>query len=114
MLIALLSSGKGTWGHVSRLLDGYDVVHLLTNEFGVRTFRPQPGVTLHEVLSSLEAPILKKRFVDALKPVLASELEVDVNMASGSGVEHMALIGALFELGVGFKLVYADEGVQVL
>ena len=114
MLIAALSSGKGTWGHVSRLLTSYDTVHLLTNEFGRDTFKPQEGVTLHTVLGGVEAEVLKKRIVEALKPVLSSELEVDLNLASGSGIEHMAIIAALFELGVGFKLVYANEGVQVL
>lgn len=114
MLIALLSSGKGTWGHVSRLLTSYDTVHLLTNDFGSETFKPQEGVTLHNVLGGVDAVIIKKRIIDTLKPILSSELEVDVNIASGSGIEHMALIAALFELGVGFKLVYADEGVQVL
>ena len=35
-LIACLSTGKGTWGHVSRLIDDgkFDKVYLITNEFG--------------------------------------------------------------------------------
>ena len=114
MLIALLSTGKGTWGHVSRLLASYDTVHLLTNDFGAERFAPQEGVVLHTVLGGIEVELIKKRIIEALKPVLSSELEVDINLASGSGIEHMALIAALFELGVGFKIVYADEGVQVL
>ncbi|MFT4308782.1 MAG: hypothetical protein ACMXYM_05460 [Candidatus Woesearchaeota archaeon] len=114
MLIGLLSTGKGTWGHVSRLLEAYDTVHLLTNEFGAERFTAKEGVVLHTVLGGIEVELIKKRIVDALKPVVSSELEVDVNLASGSGIEHMALIAALFELGVGFKLVYANEGVQVL
>ena len=113
MLIALLSTGKGTWGHVSRLLEAYETVHLLTNEFGAERFSAQ-GVTLHTVLGGVEVELIKKRIIDALRPVVSSDLEVDVNLASGSGIEHMALIAALFELGVGFKLVYANEGVQVL
>ena len=112
MLIALLSTGKGTWGHVSRLLTSYDSAHLLTNDFGIERFTPRDGVVLHNVLSGTEVALVKKRIIDALKDALSSELEVDVNLASGSGIEHMALIAALFELGVGFRIVYADEGVQ--
>lgn len=114
MLIALLSSGKGTWGHVARLLDGYDRIHLLTNAFGKERFTAEGDVTLHEVLDERDPAILKRRIAAALKPVLEGELEVDLNLTSGTGTEHMASIAALFELGVGFRLVYADEGVRAL
>ena len=114
MLIALLSSGKGTWGHVSRLLSGYDKVHLLTNDFGKEKFTAEGDVTIHDVLEERDPAALKTAIANVLRPVLLEELEVDVNITSGSGTEHMAIIAALFELGVGFRLVYADDGVKPL
>lgn len=114
MLIALLSSGKGTWGHVARLLEGYERVQLLTNAFGKERFTAEGDVTLHDVLEDRDPAVLKRHIVEALTPALEGELEVDLNLASGSGAEHMATIAALFELGVGFKLVYADDGVKPL
>ena len=39
-LIACLSTGKGTWGHVNHLIDNnnYDKVILITNDFGKENF----------------------------------------------------------------------------
>jgi len=39
-LIACLSSGKGTWGHVNRLIEdgNWEKVFLITNEFGKENF----------------------------------------------------------------------------
>ena len=39
--------------------------------------------------------------------------EVALNLASGSGKEHMAIISALIKLGVGFRLVVlTKEGIK--
>lgn len=114
MLIALLSSGKGTWSHVSRLLSGYEKVHLLTNPFGKENFTAEAHVTLHDVLEQRDPSVLKAAIITALKPALAQELEVDLNLASGTGIEHMATIAALFELGVGFRIVVENDGVKPL
>jgi len=40
-LVACLSTGKGTWGHVSRLIaDGtWEKIILITNDFGKENFK---------------------------------------------------------------------------
>jgi len=42
-LIACLSTGKGTWGHVSRLIQDHEweKIFLITNEFGKENFNNQ-------------------------------------------------------------------------
>ena len=36
-LIALISTGKGTWGHVGRLIsEDWDKIIIVTNDFGRR------------------------------------------------------------------------------
>ena len=43
ILIYFLSTGKGTWGHVSSLIveEKQEKVFLLTNDFGIETFKPE-------------------------------------------------------------------------
>ena len=118
-LIACLSTGKGTWGHVSRLLDGmsgekWSKVILITNDYGKENFKAQEGVELIEVheLAGLEQ--LRDEMKEKLKDKISLG-EVAVNLVSGSGREHMALMSALMQLGVGFRLVaVTKEGVKEL
>ena len=119
VLIACLSTGKGTWGHVSRLLEGmngekWEKVYLITNEYGKENFKAQPGVELIEVheLSGLQE--LRDEIKEKLKDKFSLQ-EVAVNLVSGTGREHMALMSALMQLGVGFRLVAVmKEGVKEL
>ncbi len=113
--MAFLSTGKGTWGHVSRLMndDKWEKVFLLTNEYGENNFQPDKEcvelirVDEYKGIRELEEEILEK-----LKERIKST-EVAVNFVSGSGREHMALIGALIKLGVGFRLVaLTQDGVE--
>ena len=47
-LIAFLSTGKGTWGHISGLIKGekWDKVYLLTNDFGKEKFTAEENTEL--------------------------------------------------------------------
>ncbi len=118
-LIACLSTGKGTWGHVSHLLDGmqgekWSKVILITNEYGKENFKAPEGVELIEIheLSGLEQ--LRDEMKEKLKDKISLE-EVAINLVSGSGREHMALISALIQLGAGFRFVaVTQEGVKEL
>ena len=114
-LVALLSTGKGTWGHVSRLLDGMngekgENVLLLTNEFGIKNFQPQEGVELVQ-LTKLRGSIkeLSEEIQAKLKDKIKG-MEIAVNFVSGDGKEHMALVAALMRVGIGFRLVSLDTG----
>jgi len=113
-LIACLSTGKGTWGHVNRLIeDGkYDNVFLITNDYGKENFNKGEktdliSLNLNQGLNELKNNILKN-----LKEKI-KDTEVDVNFISGTGREHMALMSALLKLGVGIRLrALTKEGVE--
>ena len=112
-LIACLSTGKGTWAHVSRLIDGADweKVFLVTNEFGLRFNTRGKG---EFVVTDFDKGIysIMNDIVKQLQGKLKG-FEVALNLASGSGKEHMAIISALLKLGVGFRLVVlTKEGVK--
>jgi len=113
-LVACLSTGKGTWGHVSRLIaDGtWENIILITNEFGKENFTNEKNAALVTVDS--RKPILE--LVEDIKSALHDKIkgtEVAVNFVSGDGKEHMALISALLKLGLGIRLVaLTKDGVK--
>ena len=115
-LIAFLSTGKGTWGHVSRLIEGIDNqkwgnVLLLTNAYGKENFKTASNVELIEIHEEMGIRELRDEIKEKLKDKISSE--VGVNFVSGSGKEHMALMSALMQLGVGFRLVaVTKDGAQ--
>jgi hypothetical protein len=45
-LIACLSSGKGTWGHVSKVIEGmqWNKIYIIGNEFAKDTFKAGSNV----------------------------------------------------------------------
>jgi len=113
-LIACLSSGKGTWGHVAKLISDQDweKIYLLTNDFGKENFKTEKKfefilIDENKPLSDLIEDIRKK-----LKEKIQGT-EVALNFISGSGKEHMAILSALLKLGVGIRLVaLTKDGIK--
>jgi len=109
-LVACLSSGKGTWAHVSRLIgsEPWEKGFLITNDFGLKTFRPDAKTRMVQVDESKGIEAL----IQDIKGSLENEIidtEVAVNLVSGTGKEHMAVISALLKMGLGLRLVYSEE-----
>ena len=111
-LIALLSSGKGTWGQVSGLMNHgeWDKVILLGDDFA-KDFKHEKlfefiKIDLNQKIKELKEDIQKK-----LKGKI-SGMEVALSIASGDGKEHMALVSALVNLPVGVRFAaLTKEGV---
>ena len=104
-LIACLSSGKGTWGHVSRIMEDekWDKVFLITNEFGKENFQNTKNTELIIIDSNKGLKELQKDIVEQLKDKV--EGEVALNIVSGTGKEHTAILSAVLKLGLGIRLV---------
>jgi|SRR3989344_7024803 len=105
-LVACLSTGKGTWGHVSRLMQerDWDKIILLTNDYGKQNFKPNEKTELIEINENIGLKELRDDIRDKLKSRIKGS-EVAVNFVSGSGKEHMAIVSALLQLGVGIRLI---------
>jgi hypothetical protein len=104
-LIACLSTGKGTWAHVSKLIEEqeWDNVFLITNEFGIENFKPTKKVEYILINSKRFLPDLIEDIKAQLKEKV-NPTDVAVNLISGSGKEHMAILSALLKLGLGIRL----------
>lgn len=115
-LIACLSTGKGTWGHVSRLIQEvkWDKVYLLTNEYGKENFSKDDKTEFIVVNPDQGLRELRDEMQTKLKGLIKGT-EVAVNLISGTGKEHVALMAALLKLGVGVRfMALTKEGVQEL
>ncbi|HTZ41925.1 MAG TPA: hypothetical protein VMC07_01825 [Candidatus Omnitrophota bacterium] len=105
-LIALLSSGQGTWGQVSGLIKfgEWDKIILLGDDFSAQ-FKAEDKLDRTEFIKvDLKKRIndLKDEFQKKLKGKIDGT-EVALSIASGDGKEHMALISALINLPVGIR-----------
>jgi hypothetical protein len=105
-LIACLSSGKGTWAHLSQLIDKHewDSIFLITNDFGVQNFQPNKKV---EYILINQNSFLEN-LIEDIKSQLQNKItdtEVAVNLISGTGKEHMAILSAVLKLGLGIRQV---------
>ncbi|MFA4907764.1 MAG: hypothetical protein WC602_05830 [archaeon] len=104
--IAILGAGKGSWGHIARLISEQEwkQIFLVSNDWGKEHFDPSK-VTKKEV----EWILMNNRAgFDILKDTIKEKLpkdELAVSLASGSGKEHMALIAALKEKGSKYEFV---------
>ena len=115
-LIACLSTGKGTWGHVNRLIeDGkYNNIILITNDYGKENFNKKDNTELISLNLSQGLTLLRDDIMNNIKDRI-KDTEVDVNFVSGTGKEHMALMAALLKLGVGIRLrALTKEGIKEL
>ncbi len=111
-LVALLSTGKGTWAQVAGLINHgeWDNVLLIGSSFAKQFTSERKfefiEVDLDKKLKDLRDDISKK-----LKGKI-NGTEVALSIASGEGKEHMALISALINLPVGIRFAaLTKEGV---
>lgn len=114
-LIALLSTGKGTWGQVSGLLNQgeWDNVILLGSNFAKQFTSPKKFEFI-EVDTDKKLKDLKDEFLQKLKGKI-SGTEVALSIASGDGKEHMALISALLSIPAGVRFVaLTKDGIVYL
>ena len=113
-LIACLSTGKGTWAHVSRLMkeQEWEKIILFSNEFGKENFTADNKTEVIAFDTNKELKELRDDILKELKEKIKGT-EVAVNFISGSGKEHMAFLGAILKLGTGIRLVaLTKEGME--
>lgn len=107
-LIACLSSGKGTWTEVVKIMKAreWDKIFLVTNDFGRENFKPDEKTELVVIDDIFDRDVseIKEQIKKYLKGRI-NDFEVALNLVSGNGKEHMALLGAVLELGLNFRLV---------
>jgi len=104
-LVAMLSTGKGTWAEVANLIKAqeWENVYLIANTFGAQNFSADRAVNFVIIDNNADTDSIQKAILEQLKGKIRSEIAL--SMYSGSGKEHMALISAALQFGVGIRLV---------
>jgi hypothetical protein len=108
--MATLGIGKGTWGHVKRLIaDGeWGRIILISNEWGKENFAPDKECDWIMINNRSGFDVIKEEIKSRLP-----EGEISVCLISGSGKEHMALIAALKESERNLELVtITKDGIK--
>jgi len=111
-LVALLSSGKGTWAQVSGLMKfgEWEKIIILGDDFA-KEFKHEKPFEFIKVDLTKKIKELRDEFSAKLKGKIEG-MEVALSLASGEGKEHMALISALINLPVGVRFAaLTKEGV---
>ena len=111
-LIALLSSGKGTWGQVAGLMNHgeWEKIIIIGDEFS-KNFTHDKKFEFIKVNLSQRIKDLRDEISSKLKGKI-NGTEVALSLASGTGKEHMALISALINLPVGIRFAaLTREGI---
>ena len=115
-LVACLSSGEKSWAHVERLIkeENWSKVFVITNDFSRKNFKPEKKVEF--VVVDFQKPV--STLIENIKKGLngkITDFEVALNLVSGNGKEHMAILSALLKLGIGVRLMaVTKDGIREL
>ncbi len=111
-LIACLSVGKGSWAQVAELVQAeeWEATFLVTNQFGAQKFSVE-GHQVNFIIVDPDAEI--KSIVEQIKKQLEGKIldtQIALNLISGTGKEHMAILSAVLQMGLGIRLICTKEG----
>jgi len=115
-LIACVSHDEKSWAHIARLIreQEWKNVFIVTDEFGKKNFKPEKKIEF--VAVDFQKPVFE--LIEDIRKGLKgkiTDLEVALNLVSGNGKEHMAILSALLKLGVGVRLMaVTKDGVKEL
>lgn len=114
--VAYIGADKENWGQIVALLNRLDYEKaILVKNRAAEPFPTNEKCLLIEVDAQRPMSELKKEILENTKHALSGDFEVSLSLASGSGKEHMALLGALLSIPVGVRVVaYTKEGVLYL
>ena len=104
-LVACLGTTKGTLAYIQKLIDAepWEKIFLVSDESGL-SFSPGKPVSFIVVKEDL----LLSEMVELIKKQIENRVpdtEVALNLISGSGKLHMAILSALMKSGLGIRLV---------
>ncbi|MBW2987943.1 hypothetical protein DRJ48_01605 [Candidatus Woesearchaeota archaeon] len=116
-LVATLGTGKGSWNYLRQLITkhDWDSIKLVTNSFGAERFSIEGKEISFVVIDDRKSlPLLIEDIYSQLNGKIEGT-EVALNLISGTGKEHMALLSALLKLGLGIRLVglKGDEVAEI-
>ena len=111
-LVACLSTGKGTWTSVLQLVkkEDFENAFLIVNSWAKENLKlERQNLHLLVVNANDKVSVIRDKIIKELEGKI-KDLEVAVNIDSGSGKEHTAIITALMKLGLAMRFVSFEGG----
>ena len=111
-IVLVAGEGKGTWGEVFKILDSepWTCAYVITAPFFEQKFREKySGKAPLTILSLEESKPLSTMVQDLANAFKTLTDDVALNLISGSGKQHMAVLAGLLKAGVGIRLVTVNE-----
>ncbi|MGB9748653.1 MAG: hypothetical protein ACP5OZ_04115 [Candidatus Woesearchaeota archaeon] len=118
-LVISLGSGKGTWNNIINLINAEDweSIILVGNSFFVEKFE-RFKTRINKKIRTIRLDYENKRYYELVKqlmsefskmPEFSLGTEVALNITSGTGKEHAAIISSLLKSGLGIRLVDFED-----
>jgi hypothetical protein len=109
-LIACLGTGKGTWTGVLKLVSkpDFEKIFLVVNAWTKQSLQiNKPNLNFVIINSDDKTSIIRDTIISQLHNKIKG-FEVAVNLDSGTGKEHTALVTALIKLGLALRFVVCE------
>ncbi len=109
----------GNMDTITRLIDSklFSPIYILTNK-PTDFFVADPLVKIIPITVSVPIADLQETMYDSLKVAFSKDkildLDIALNIASGTGKEHTALLSAVIKLGYGIRLIEVDESGNII
>lgn len=110
-LVACIGEGTGTWTNVLKLASNsqFQNSFLIVNEWTRKSLQiSRPNIHLITIDSSASVSTIRDQIASQLKGKIM-DFEVALNIDSGTGKEHAAVITALMRVGLSFRLVTLEN-----
>jgi len=109
-LVACLSTGKGTWTGVLKLINKleFDNIFLVANQWSKENLKIKKDNIQFVLINSDDNTSKIRDSITSQLEGKIKDFEVAVNIDSGTGKEHTALITALIKLGLALRFVVAE------
>lgn len=110
-LVGLVSIGKGTWDYLKKLIEcnEWSKVIIIGSKTDLDSFSVEKEVTKILIDPGQKMPDLVRSIKTQLSDKI-SDTEIALNLISGTGKEHMAVLSACLKSGVGIRLVAYSNG----
>jgi hypothetical protein len=112
ILVCVLGSGKGSWGHIIRLITNgeWKDIYLISNEWGKEKFAPTKEVSWIMINNNMGFELM----YNTIKESVPDGKKISLNTISGDGKIHMATIRVVREKDPNFKLaILTKEGLNL-
>ena len=123
-LVACLEPQKDGWSNIISLVSSrvFDNIYLLTDTDRDKSFIANipESVKVSIIIVNLNQPVedLTEEIIKMLRNAFGRDkmmdLDIAINISSGNGKEHAALISAIMKLGYGLRFVDIDKDGDVI